>query len=175
MVAAMTDTGFYDALIRAPLFSLAALIWVIALVRIAGVRSLSKMTAFDFVITLATGSLLAAAAGAATWTTFVQSLAAMTVLMAAQVGLTFARRIPLVRHMIENEPLLLMRDGAYVERALREGRVTHEDLRAKMREANLSGPEDVAFMILETTGDISILTHSDLGEKMTRGVRGIDR
>ena len=75
----------------------------------------------------------------------------------------------------ENEPLLLMRDGDYIEGAMRRGRVTHDDLRAKIRAADLSGPREVSLMILETTGDISILTTPPSGEKMTSGVRGIDR
>ncbi|TPG10022.1 DUF421 domain-containing protein [Sphingomonas oligophenolica] len=168
----MTDMTVPDALIRAVVFSLVALVWVIALVRVAGVRSLSKMTAFDFVVTLATGSLLANASAASGWVTFVQSVAALTVLMAAQVGLAFARRTRAVRRMIENEPLLLMRNGAFLDDALRKGRVTHEDLRAKLRQANIADPRAVAFMVLETTGDIAILTHTDLGEEMMAGVRG---
>lgn len=168
----MTDLTVPDALIRAVVFSLAALVWVIALVRVAGVRSLSKMTAFDFVVTLATGSLLANAASASGWIMFVQSIAALAVLMAAQVGLAVARRAPAMRRMIENDPLLLMRDGAFIDSALRQGRVTLQDLRAKLRQANIADPREVAFMVLETTGDIAILTHADLGEKMLAGVRG---
>lgn len=170
----LTDATMTDALIRAAVFSIAALAWIIALVRIAGVRSLSKMTAFDFVVTLATGSLLANASVATDWISFVQSIAAMTVLMAAQVGLTFARRVRRVRRMIENEPLLLMRGGDFVESGLREGRMTEQDLRAKLRQANIADPRDVAVMVLETTGDISILTHAELGEKMLAEVRGVD-
>ena len=168
----MTGSSFYDALIRAAIFSPMALAWIIMLVRIAGVRSLSKMTAFDFVVTLATGSLLANAAAATGWIAFVQSVAAMAVLMALQVALTIVRRAPMLKHLIENEPLLLMRDGAFIEGALNKGRVTHADVRAKLRESDIAGPADVAYMILETTGDISILTHRDLGDKMMEAVRG---
>jgi uncharacterized membrane protein YcaP (DUF421 family) len=168
----MTDSSFYDALIRAAIFSPVALLWIIILVRIAGVRSLSKMTAFDFVVTLATGSLLANAAAASGWIPFVQSVAAITVLMALQVALTIVRRVPTLKRMIENEPLLLMRDGAFIERALNKGRVTHADVRAKLRESDIAGPEDVAYMVLETTGDLSILTHRDVGDKMMAAVRG---
>lgn len=171
----MTDIPTFDALIRAACFSLAALAWVVALVRVSGLRSLSKMTAFDFVVTLATGSLLATAAGAATWTTFVQAIAAMTVLMSAQVALAYLRRLKPARRLMENAPLLLIHRGEFREDAMRTGRVTHDDLRAKLRQAGIAGPQEVAFMVLEATGDVSILTQSDIGEKMMSGVRGIDR
>ena len=167
----MTDSGFADALVRALLFSLVALAWVLTLVRISGVRSLSKMTAFDFVVTLATGSLLASAAAATGWLAFVQSIAAMTVLMAAQVALAFARRATWVRRMIENEPLLLMRHGEFLDKALREGRMSRDDLRAKLRQANVPDIAEVEQVILETTGDVSIMTRAGVSEAMLSDVR----
>ena len=48
-----------DALLRGALLGPLALLWVLCLSRIVGLRSFTKMTAFDFVATVATGSLLA--------------------------------------------------------------------------------------------------------------------
>tara|TARA_B000000460_G_scaffold166568_1_gene118309 strand:+ start:301 stop:444 length:144 start_codon:yes stop_codon:yes gene_type:complete len=45
------------------------------------------MTAFDFVITLATGSLLATSAVSTSWPDFLQALVAISALMGLQVGL----------------------------------------------------------------------------------------
>lgn len=50
-----------DVLTRAVLLSTLAVFWVIFVVRIIGLRSFSKMNSFDFVVTVATGSLLAGA------------------------------------------------------------------------------------------------------------------
>ena len=52
-------SDYPDAIIRGVALGLIALVWVILVVRVIGLRTFSKMTAFDFVITLATGSLLA--------------------------------------------------------------------------------------------------------------------
>ena len=52
------------SLVRGVVLAAGALFWVLVLVRIVGLRSFSKMTAFDFVATVAIGSLLASAAAA---------------------------------------------------------------------------------------------------------------
>ena len=48
-----------DILARGVLLSAIGLAWVTILIRIVGLRSLSKMTNFDFVMTVALGSVLA--------------------------------------------------------------------------------------------------------------------
>lgn len=53
-----------DFLLRSAVLSSIAIIWVIVVVRLVGLRAFSKMTAFDFVVTVAIGSLLAGASQA---------------------------------------------------------------------------------------------------------------
>lgn len=170
----MTDTPTYDALIRPLIFAPLALLWIVLLVRVAGTRTLSKMTAFDFVVTLAAASLLATAASASNWTSFVQAMASMAVLIAAQAVLAGVRRFRSARLFLENEPLLLMRDGSYIDSAMKTARITRADLHGKLRQAGLTSPDAVAYMVLETTGDISILAKGEIDERMMAGVRGID-
>ncbi|MDQ6646067.1 MAG: DUF421 domain-containing protein, partial [Pseudomonadota bacterium] len=110
---------------RGIVLSAAGLIWVILLVRLVGTRTLSKMTAFDFLVTLATASLLATAGASASWSGFVQAMAAITTLIAAQYVLSIVRRrSDTVRRLMENEPMLLVRNGQFLEHALRHARVS---------------------------------------------------
>ena len=51
-----------DIAARGIILSAGAIVWVVILIRINGLRSLSKMTNFDFVMTVALGSLVAGAA-----------------------------------------------------------------------------------------------------------------
>ena len=53
--------AYIDQIVRAGVLGAICLAFIILAVRLVGLRSFSKMTAFDFVITLATGSLLATA------------------------------------------------------------------------------------------------------------------
>jgi len=167
----LPDTA--DAIVRGLLLGTVALAFVIVLVRIIGLRSFSKMTAFDFVITLATGSLLATAATATALTGFLQALGAIAVLMALQVGLAVMRRASGGnRSLLENEPLILMRDGRFIDEAMAGSRVSRDDVMAKLRAANVLDVKDVRAVVLETTGDISVLHGEELNGEMLTGVRG---
>jgi len=147
-----------DALLRGVLLTAMALVWVLVLARVVGLRSFSKMTAFDFVATVATGSLLANAAGSTEWTGFAQRMAALLALFAVQFALaTLRQRSEGFRELIDNRPRLLMRDGVVDPQALRESRVARADVIAKMREANALRPDEVRAVVLEATGDISVL------------------
>ena len=53
------DNTTLDLVTRVVVLSAIGIAWVVALIRINGLRTLSKMNSFDFVVTLAAGSLLA--------------------------------------------------------------------------------------------------------------------
>lgn len=156
----MFDLSPYpDAVVRGAILALVGMLWSVALVRMIGARTLSKMTAFDFVVTLASASLLATAAAATNWTAYLQALVALTTLLVAQYVLALIRRnSDRFRHAIENQPRLLMRNGEFLDDALRQTRVARADVYAKLRQADVHDPATVAAVILEATGDISILT-----------------
>lgn len=158
-------------LLRGVILSALCLIWVIALVRWVGLRSFSKMTSFDFVITVATGSLLAGAGQATSTSGFVQSCAAIGGLMAAQVMFQKLRqRSRAARKTIENKPVILMENGKIDEDALSATRVTKDDLLAKLREANVLRFGEVRAVVLETAGEISVLHGDALSDDLLKGV-----
>ncbi|WP_379923614.1 DUF421 domain-containing protein [Erythrobacter sp. R86502] len=116
------------------------------------------MTAFDFVRTIAAGSLLAGAAQALDWTGFAQAITGMTTLFLFQYLAALARRRSDIAELIlQNEPVFPMKDGKLIEEALRKTRVDVSDVYAKLREANALRLSEVHAVVLETTGDISVL------------------
>lgn len=163
---------FPDAALRGLILTVVGLLWVVAIVRVVGLRAFSKMTAFDFIVTLATGSLLATAASSSSWTSYLQAVTAIVVLLGAQFVLAWTRkRSDAVEHGLENEPLLLMRDGEFIDEAMRLSRVSRSDVIAKLREANALRMSQVRAVVLETTGDISVLHGDGYDEILLRGVR----
>jgi uncharacterized membrane protein YcaP (DUF421 family) len=155
-------------------FALAAMgiFWVVVLIRLNGLRSLSKMTNFDFVMTIALGSLLATAAGADSWQVFGQSLVAQAALFFVQWGTAKLRRSSdAIETAMQNAPIFLMRDGEFCEDALDETRVAKSDVIAKLREANALELAKVKAVILETTGDVSVLHGDNLDERLIENVR----
>ena len=63
--------------------------------------------------------------------------------------------------LLTNTPILLMKDGKIYEKNLEKALVSHADLMAKLREANVLQFSQVKAVIFETTGDISVLHTSD--------------
>ena len=107
-----SDNAVTDALLRALILSPIALMWTIAVVRFVGLRSFSKMAAFDFAVTVAIGSLLATAATVSKWDSFVAATAAMAVLLLFQYAVAAVRvRSSRFRNLLSNDPVLLMRNG----------------------------------------------------------------
>lgn len=135
----------------------AAGIWAatVLVVRVVGARSFSKMSSFDFAVTVAMGSIIASVA------TSSASLPAGAVAIVSLLGLQWAvawlRRRANFSAVVDNKPLLLVEDGNILHANLDHARVSVDDIRAKLREANVLRMEEVRAVILETTGDVSVL------------------
>ncbi len=140
------------------LTSAAMLCGLIAYVRIAGLRAFSKMSSFDFAVTVAFGSLLAAVAMSNS--SLVDGLVGAASLLAVQVLVALGRSRAGLSTVVDNRPKLLMAGGRMLDDNLRRTRVTPDDIRAKLREANVLNYDQVQAVVLETTGEISVL-HGD--------------
>lgn len=138
---------------------------IILLTRIAGLRSFSKMSASDFAMTVAVGSLFASAITSPDPTIGVAVLA-LAGLFAGQFLLAFVRRhSALARKVLDNEPVLLMDGRRLLRENLDRTNVSEADVRAKLREANVLNLDQVRAVVLETTGDVSVL-HSSSAERL---------
>ncbi|MFP7569612.1 DUF421 domain-containing protein [Marivita sp. S2033] len=165
------DNAILDAVARGALLSAVGLFWVILLVRIVGLRSFSKMTNFDFVMTVAMGSLLAGAAQTGTWLDLLQTLVAMASLFAVQYGVAQMRqRFDTFDTLVQNTPVFLMKNGVILHDMLRQTRVSEDDLIAKLREANALDLNKVHAVVLETTGDVSVLHGDQVDEVLLDGI-----
>jgi len=149
---------------------------VILLTRVAGLRSFSKLSSFDFAMTVAIGSLVATTIVSAD-PPLLQALVGLACLYGLQMGVAIVRReSPRVARMVDNRPLLLMDGSRLIQENLRLARVTEEDLRAKLREANVLALDQVRAVVMETTGDVSVLHGAADGPRLEpvllEGVRG---
>lgn len=165
------DEKWLDIIARGSILTALALVWIVLMIRIVGLRSLSKMTNFDFVMTVALGSLLAGASQVTKWGDFLQIGVGIVVLFAMQVAAALLRRSSdKVEAAIQNTPVYLMRDGVIDEDALSKTRVARSDLIAKLREANVLHFSEVRAVVLEATGDVSVLHGDSLDERLTQDV-----
>ena len=167
-----TDITALDVLLRGVLLAVIGLAWVVICVRVIGLRAFSKMTSFDFVTTVAIGSLLAGCVQATSWSALIQALIAIAALLGIQFAVSRTRtRRDDFEGVIDNAPTLLMRDGKFLEPALLQTRTTKSDIIAKLREANVLHLSKVRAVILESTGDISVLHGDTLDDVLLDGVR----
>ena len=156
-----------NAAVQGAVWVVAAFIWVVVLARLVGLRSFAKMSAFDFVATVATGSLLASAATSSDVSGFVRAIAAMTALFAAQWLIAWARkRWEWFRHLVDNRPRVLLRHGDFDDEALRQERVTRSDVIAKLRAADVDRQGEVDAVVLEATGDFSVMSGDSSGDML---------
>ncbi len=143
---------------------------MVLFVRLAGLRAFSKMSSYDFAVTVAFGSVLAATVvnpGVTLW----QGIAGMAALFAVQWLIGLARsRSDAVEYVADNSPVVLMRDGKVIMENLTATRVTMSDLRAKLREANVLSFDEVRAVVLETTGDVSVLHGDHLDDALLNDV-----
>jgi uncharacterized membrane protein YcaP (DUF421 family) len=58
---------------------------------------------------------------------------------------------------------------------LDEARLTEEDLKSKLRSEGITSPQQVLAVILETTGDVSVIKKSDqISPWLFEGIRGAE-
>lgn len=145
--------------------------FMVLCVRLTGLRSFSKMSSHDFAITVAFGSVLGGTVLSPS-TTLWQGMAATAALFAVQWAISLARsRIGSFEVAVDNTPLVLMANGRILQDNLDAARVTRSDLHGKLREAGVLDPDDVHAVVLETTGDISVLEGGAIHATLLEGVR----
>ncbi|MEH6764969.1 MAG: YetF domain-containing protein [Aequorivita antarctica] len=128
--------------------------------RLAGNRSFSKMSSFDFAMTVAIGSIIATTVLSKS-VSLLQGVVGLAAVYALQIFAAILRRFKIVQRIIDNKPLLLMDGEKILHKNLIKARVTEADLRSKLREANVLELSQVRAVIFETTGDIAVLHSKD--------------
>jgi len=147
-------------------------------VRLAGLRSFSKMSSFDFAITVAIGSAIASTV-LSEKPALLHGITGLFTLFSIQFIVSYLRRhTSFMSDIVDNEPLLLMAGATVLSENLKRARVTVEDLNAHLRVSGVIHPEQVLAVVLETTGDISVLQKNDdfeLDTSLLADVRDADR
>ncbi len=147
----------WSVLGRTLLIGVLAYVSLVFMLRVSGKRTLAKMNAFDLVVTVAIGSTLATIVLSKS-VALVEGLLALALLIGMQFAISWSStRMPWLRRVVTGEPRLLLRDGVMLDDALRDARVTREEVRAAVRAAGIGVLGDVAAVVLETDGSFSVI------------------
>ncbi|CAN5355447.1 DUF421 domain-containing protein [soil metagenome] len=137
-----------------------AYVALVALLRVSGKRTLSKMNAFDLIVTIALGSTLATVLLSKD-VALLEGLAALALLVALQfVAAWIAKRSRRFESLIKSDPALLFYDGAFLDASLLRERITHSEVRAAVRAQGIASLDSVQAVVLETDGSIAIVKES---------------
>ena len=149
------------ALLRVLVVGTLAYVGLVFFLRISGKRTLSKMNAFDLIVTVALGSTLATTLLSKD-VALAAGLAAFALLIGLQYILTWlAVRSDRFQRLIKAQPRLLAYDGRLHEGAMKEERVTHEEMAAAIRESGVPGLRAAQAVVMETDGSLTVIPHSD--------------
>jgi uncharacterized membrane protein YcaP (DUF421 family) len=143
-----------DAILRASLIYL----FLMALFRLAGRRTLADISPFDLVLLLIISELVQQAiVGDDPSLTNAVVLCATLVLV--DIGLSlWKRHSPRVERWLEGSPVLLVQHGQPIPEALRVMRIDEADILAAARLGQgLERMSQIRFAVLEKTGGISIV------------------
>ena len=150
-------SGILRVLLVAPL----AYVALVVILRGSGKRTLTKLNAFDLVVTVALGSTLATILLSKS-VPLIEGIVGLGALVGLQFAITWLSvRSPRFSELVKSEPTLLAHKGQLLEGALRGQRVTRDEIVAAVRGSGLQGLDQVESVVLETDGSLSVMRRSD--------------
>lgn len=160
----------WESLLRTLVVGVLAYATLVAFLRISGNRTLSKMSAFDLIVTVSLGSTLATAL-----LTKDVALADGALAFAVLIGLQFtvtwsAVRWRWMRRLVTGDPVMLVYRGRLLAAMLRRVRVTEEEVHAAVRAAGFASMAQVHAVVLETDGSFSVVRESKDGSSTMEDV-----
>ncbi|MCO4753596.1 MAG: DUF421 domain-containing protein [Bacteriovoracaceae bacterium] len=142
------------SLARIIIISIGGYLGLVAILRVSGPRTLSKMNSFDFVITIALGSTYAGGI-LQKKNSLVDILLTFSMLVGLQFVVTlYASKNPKFNKLIKADPVLLFANQSYLEDKMRHAHVTKDEIDSAIRQQGLSDIANVKYVVLETNGEI---------------------
>lgn len=140
----------------------AVYLFTIAAVRVAGRRTLARMSAFDIVVTVAIGTL-AASTVLPSDPALSDFAAALLTFLGLQVCLAAARqRFRTVERILDFRPTAVAREGRVeASRAPWTAQLTDSDVEGRARQQGLGDLDEATVVVLESTGETSVTTEAD--------------
>jgi uncharacterized membrane protein YcaP (DUF421 family) len=148
-------------LIRVLVVGSLAYISLVLLLRISGKRTLSKMNAFDLIVTVALGSTLATVLLSRD-VPFIEGVFAFALLIFLQYIVTWVSvRSNRFARLVKAEPALVYYQGSFLHKRMKSERVLEDEVLAAMRGQGITSLNSVVAVVLETDGSFSVVSGDD--------------
>ena len=157
----------WQPLLRIAIVGIVSYATLIVFLRASGKRTLSKMNAYDMVITMALGAVLTKAMLTADQT-IAETVTAIFLLVAFQYLLSVGScHLPWFRKLVVAAPTVLFHDDTFQHAAMRKERLTEEEVRSAVKEKGIPDLAWVDAVILGSNGELSVLIKAALLERLS--------
>ena len=141
--------------------SIGIYVGIIVYTRLLGLRSFTKISSYDFAMTVAMGSILASTASAKE-PSLIRGLIAIGVLFILQAILSYLRiNTTQIKTLVDNKPILLMAHGEYIWENIHKVKLTNSDIHKVLRQNNIKNSQQVLALVMETSGAMSVIKSED--------------
>lgn len=133
-------------------------LFLLAVVRLSGRRTLAQLTPFDLVLILITSEAIQQAMLIDDYS-ITNAVMLVVTLFTIDIALSYAKmKWDTLAALLDGMPTVLVRDGKPFERSLRKSRVQVADvLESARRSHGLERIEQIKLAVLEISGDITII------------------
>ena len=144
-------------LVEVALIAVLIYVLLIVLLRITGKRTTSKMNNFDWIVTVAMGSMVSTVI-LVDDVSLLQGLVGISTLVVLQYVVAWsAVRSSWFERIVKASPALLYYGGEFHRDVMRRQRVTRAEVLSAVRQQGHTSLDDVVAVVLETNAELSIL------------------
>ena len=153
----------WDQVFRVIIIGTVSYAALVVVLRASGKRTLGQLNAFDFIVTVALGSTLATILLSAD-VSFIEGLTALALLASLQFIVAWlSAHWPPLRSFVTAEPTTLVINGVMQHAQLDKNRLTESEVLQAIRSSGSGNVADIAAVVLETNGTISVIPNSKMG------------
>lgn len=150
-------------LVRTIVVGALAYLAVVLLLRGAGKRALTKMRAYDFVVTVALGSSLATAL-LSSQVKLDKAVVGVALLLGLQrLFAWLSTRSRWFHDLVNNQPTLVFHRGRMLTGAIESLNLTPDEIMAAARSQGQGNLEEIEAVVVETDGGFSVIPRQDNG------------
>lgn len=134
---------------------------IVFALRLMGKREVGELSVFDIVIYLVMSELLALSI-TETENSILKGIIPLFTLAILQITLSrILLKFQKIRDFFDGKPVILIEHGIIDQKAMKKERYSIDDMMQQLRDKNFGTPQEVAYAILENSGDLSILAEND--------------
>ena len=150
-----------NPVVRVVIFSVSSFLFLFVVTKIMGKKQIAQLSFLDYVIGISLGSI-AAEMATDPERPFYHFFIAMAIYLALDISLTLiARKGTILKKFIRGRPLILVDQGKINYRNLMRSKLDINDLLSMCRAKGYFDLRNVAYVVFETSGEVSILPAPD--------------